>query len=215
MLGTVALGPTGQGSGLNELIPRRAEKSRQLRASASALSWPRPGHASSLILSAFLDPTRGRSSKPAAGSLLADLWSTVGGEFLESLNDSLSDSPTPNSEPTTTVMPDQSIRRAPSGWQPHPSRTHRLDAAPAAARSAMSRSSSTGPAFQARRSRHGHSPSARTGRFASVIENLDESERNRLLRRIPALLRAMGSGVNSVNEATPEICQGIRKYPRQ
>lgn len=190
---------------LNELI-RAEQKNRDSYEHQRLLYVAATRAREQLILSAFLDPAKD-DVKPAAGSLLADLWPTVGAEFLESLTGSLLDSPTDDSEAEAPGMPDQSIRRAPGGWQPAlPARLDWTPRLPPRERNVEIEFNWAG--IQARRSGTViHRLLERVGRIG--IENLDQAHRSRLLQRIPALLRAMGSGMTAVNEAAPAIARAF------
>ncbi len=192
---------------LNELI--RAEQNNRDGYEHQRLLYVAATRArEQLILSAFLDPARD-DIKPAAGSLLADLWPTVGGEFLDSLSESAADSPVDNDQSVSPTLPDQSIRRSPCGWQPaQPARLDWTPRLPPRERDIEIEFNWAG--IQARRSGTViHRLLERVGRIG--IENLDQAQRDRLLRRIPALLRAMGSGLAGVNEATPEIARAFER----
>src|SRR5699024_3660113 len=67
-----------------------------------------------LVLSAALDPEK-TPIKPLAASLLADLWPTCGEDFLRALDAA----PRPEAnDADAPKMPDQTLRRVASGWQP-------------------------------------------------------------------------------------------------
>ncbi|HSH28201.1 MAG TPA: UvrD-helicase domain-containing protein [Wenzhouxiangella sp.] len=67
-----------------------------------------------LVLSAALDPEK-TPIKPLAASLLADLWPTCGEDFLRALDAA----PAPEAnDADAPKMPDQTLRRVASGWQP-------------------------------------------------------------------------------------------------
>jgi ATP-dependent helicase/nuclease subunit A len=143
-----------------------------------------------LVLSACLQPRDDGTIRPTSGSLLADLWPTCEVDFCAAFG----------SAPTTvngatdapaSAPPAQALRRVAAGWQPPigerfdwkpalPARDRQIDVAFNWAGVAARRAGTVL-----------HRLLEHVGR--SGIENLDDQQRQRLIGRIPALLRALGS----------------------
>jgi len=155
-----------------------------------------------LLLSAVLDPDKDEI-KPTAGSLLADLWPTVGAEFLAALDSA----PDVETESDATERLDQSIRRAPNGWQvPVASRLTWTPRLPPRERDIEIEFNWAG--IQARRTGTIiHRLLERVGKIG--IENLSNDDRQRLINRIPALLKSMGSGTQAIAETTAIITEAF------
>jgi ATP-dependent helicase/nuclease subunit A len=151
-----------------------------------------------LVLTTVLDPSQ-KEIKPASASLLADLWPKVGAEMINSLHAA----PEAPLADQTREKPDQGLYRVPSGWQP--SLTEALawrPPLPPRERSVEIEFNWAG--IQARRSGTViHRLLEQVGRIG--IEQLSDDQRNRLLERIPALLKAMGSGSAAVAEASESV----------
>lgn len=141
-----------------------------------------------LVLSACLDPDKD-DIKPAAGSLLADLWRTTREEFLASLDDSAA---TSSGDADNAAVPlDQTLRRIDADW--HPPLAARMSwkpALPLRERDVDIEYNWAG--MQARRTGTVlHRLLECVGRVG--IEELSGAQRQRLVRNIPQLLKAMGT----------------------
>ena len=144
-----------------------------------------------LTLTACLDHDKD-TPKPPASSLLGELWPQLEQAFLAEM------SPSQPSAPDLEPMPDQSLRRIShdwngpiqSGlnWQAHlPLREHETEI------------EFNWAGIQARRIGSViHRLLERVGQIG--IEQLDDTQRNRLLQRIPHLLRALGTGDHELEE---------------
>jgi len=156
-----------------------------------------------LLLSACLDPEKD-PPRPGSGSLLADLWPTCESDFLAALEAPARDAAEPA---TDSRMPDQRLSRLPAGWQPEPG--HRLEWTPRLAPRereieiefnwAGTRARRVGTVL--------HRLLEQVGRVG--MENLDETRRERLIRRIPALMQAMGSGREGLETDVEQIRQAF------
>jgi ATP-dependent helicase/nuclease subunit A len=188
---------------LNELI-RREQKLRDAYEHQRLLYVAATRAREQLVLSTTLNPEPGKS-KPTSGSLLADLWPTLGAEFIAALEQA----PEPEEAITRNGKPDQSLKRPPANWRP--------PTAPALAFSPRlpPRESAVEIEFnwagvQARRSGTVlHRLLEQVGRTG--IEALDQSRRERLARRIPALLQAMGSSRSDLDQAVGQIEQAFEQ----
>jgi ATP-dependent helicase/nuclease subunit A len=188
---------------LNELI-RTEQKKRDAFEHQRLLYVAATRAREQLVLSACLDPGRD-DIKPSAGSLLADLWPTTGHEFIQALEAA----PAPEASESAQLLPDQGIQRAPASWQP--SLGERLDFQPELPpREHHPEIEFNWAGIQARRSGTViHRLLERVGRIG--IENLDDSQRRRLIDRIPILLKAMGSGTDAVDQATAVIAEAFER----
>jgi len=152
-----------------------------------------------LVVSGVLDPTRD-SVKPAAGSLMELLWPQAGGGFLESLaafEPEAQDEGLDSAAGQSGSMRDQSIRRVPAEWQPPSGSalawTPKL---PPHEREVEIEFNWAGA--QARRTGTVlHSLFERVGNIG--IENLAPAEQHRMVERIPGLLRALGTGPQTLD----------------
>ena len=150
-----------------------------------------------LVLSASLQPNKHGDIKAVSGSLLADLWPTTEGDFLAALGSA----PPAAAEPAAQAAagPDgilgilgmQTLRRVAADWQPH--RGERLAWQPALpGRERQIDIDFNWAGIQARRTGTVlHRLLERVGTIG--IENLTAEQRQRLLEKIPVLLKAMGS----------------------
>ncbi|MEZ5560045.1 MAG: UvrD-helicase domain-containing protein [Pseudomonadales bacterium] len=150
-----------------------------------------------LVLSACLDPTKDEI-RPATGSLLADLWPTTGEDFRSALTRAApgvaaGDGSAPASRP------DQTLRRIAGSWQA--SVGERLAWKPALPpRERAFDIEYNWAGMQARRTGTVlHRLLERVGRTG--IEALADAQRQRLIQRIPKLLRAMGTRSDNIEEA--------------
>ena len=171
---------------LNDLI-RREQKQRDTFEHQRLLYVAATRAREHLVLSAVLNPEPGKT-KPAAGSLLADLWPTLGAEFTEAL-DQAPESPQSISE---RERPDPSLRRPPENWSP-------TTGEPLAFTSRLPPRETTveiefnWAGVQARRTGTVlHRLLEQVGRIG--IESMNDGQRQRCIKRIPALLQALGSG---------------------
>lgn len=157
-----------------------------------------------LVLAAALDPDK-PAIKPSAGSLLADLWPTVGGEFIEALQAADDEGDTP----VAPELPDQSLRRVPADWTPPVGR--RFDWTPAhPPREREVEIEFNWAGIQARRNGTVlHRLLERVGQLG--IENLDAERRSRLVERLPHLLKSMGTGPQAVKEAVPGLVNALEQ----
>jgi ATP-dependent helicase/nuclease subunit A len=143
-----------------------------------------------LVLSACLQANSKDEIKPASGSLLADLWPTTAGDFLAALDHPASTESEPPTDAAVETSP-QALRRVAAGWKPPlgapfvwqpalPPRDRQIDI------------EFNWAGIQARRTGIVlHRLLERAGIIGS--ENLDAEQRRRLIGRIPALLKAMGT----------------------
>ena len=157
-----------------------------------------------LVLTAVLDREK-QTIKPSAGSLLADLWPTMGGAFTEALQAAGRVGDTPAAQD----IPDQALRRLPAGWTPpvgerfdwsptHPPREREVEI------------DFNWAGIQARRNGTVlHRLLERVGQIG--IENLDEKRRSRLIARLPHLLRSMGTGPGAVKQAVPDLEKALER----
>ncbi|MGK7297163.1 MAG: UvrD-helicase domain-containing protein [Candidatus Wenzhouxiangella sp. M2_3B_020] len=158
-----------------------------------------------LILSATLDPEK---PEPTRGSLLEILWPQNNGRFLDSLDAfDLGETPVTETEAEAeaeaATMPDQVLRRVPSGWAPpigeklawQPARPPREHAVEIEFNWAGQQARRTGTVL--------HQMLERVGRIG--IENLGDAERRGLVRRIPGLLRALGTGPDRLDKAVAVV----------
>ncbi|RFF28818.1 hypothetical protein DZK25_00655 [Wenzhouxiangella sp. 15181] len=152
-----------------------------------------------LVLSAALDPERDEI-KPSSGSLLADLWPTCGGDFLQALDQA------PEAggyAPDANARPAQSLRRVSADWQPPLG--ERLDWRPALPpREREVEIEFNWAGMQVRRiGTVLHRLLERIGQIG--IEHLDGDRQQTLRDRIPGLLRAMGTGSRDLDSAVVPI----------
>ena len=157
-----------------------------------------------LVLSACLDPDKDEI-KPTSGSLLADLWPTVGEDFVEALEQS-PEAVTPSDE---TSLPDQSIFRVPTGWQPQLGEAlpYKPELPP---RERSPEIEFNWVGIQARRNGTVlHRLLEQVGRVG--LENLDAGMRNRLSERIPKLLMALGTDRETAESNAPVIAEAFEQ----
>ncbi|MDZ7667901.1 MAG: UvrD-helicase domain-containing protein [Gammaproteobacteria bacterium] len=183
----------------NEQKARSAFENQRLLYVASTRARER------LVLSASLDPDK-EDLKPAAGSLLADLWPTTGEAFLAALADAPATAAA--AAPADAPAVEQSLRRVAAGWQPD-------IGAPFHWRPALlPREPDTEIEFnwagvQARRiGTVLHRLLEHVGRLG--IENLAAGERQRLLQRIPRALRALGTREALLDDYAAVIRQALQ-----
>jgi len=152
-----------------------------------------------LLLSASLDPDKA-PVKPAAGSLLANLWPSCEADFLRALEQAPQVQAQGND---TTKRPDQRLRRVSAAWRPLLG--ERLDWRPALPpREREVEIEFNWAGVLARRvGTVLHRLLERVGRVG--IENLEDAQRRALVGRIPDLLRAMGTGGNDLEAAVEPI----------
>jgi ATP-dependent helicase/nuclease subunit A len=157
-----------------------------------------------LVLSACLDPGKDEI-KPPASSLLADLWPTVGGDFVAALESP----PEAESIRDGESLPDQTIYRVPTGWQPE------FDQALAFKPELPPREREVEIEFnwagiQARRNGTVlHRLLEQVGRVG--IENLDDRLRRHLTERVPALLQAMGSDRETATQNARVVAEAFEQ----
>jgi ATP-dependent helicase/nuclease subunit A len=182
---------------LNELI-RREQKQRDAYEHQRLLYVAATRAREHLVLSATLNPEPGKA-KPAAGSLLADLWPTLGGEFI----DALEQAPEPPQKVSERETPDPSLRRPPADWTP-------AIAQPLAFTPRLPPRETSGDiefnwaGVQARRTGTVlHRLLEQVGRIG--MESLTDEQRQRCLDRIPALLQSLGSGRADLDESVAVI----------
>jgi len=182
---------------LNELI-RREQKQRDAFEHQRLLYVAATRAREQLVLSAVLNPEPGKT-KPAAGSLLADLWPTLGAEFTEALE-------LPPESPESTSereRPHPSLRRPPADWSPTTGEalafTPRLPP-----RETSVEIEFNWAGVQARRTGTVlHRLLEQVGRIG--IESMTDEQRQRCIRRIPALLQSLGSGRADLDESVAVI----------
>ncbi|MBY6204189.1 UvrD-helicase domain-containing protein [Halomonas denitrificans] len=143
-----------------------------------------------LVLTTALDPDRKGGPKPGRGTLLERLWPGCGTDFLDAL--AAEADPPASAAPgvATPAVPD--LRRAPEGWRP------RRDEALAWAPDLPPREREVEIEFnwagaEARRTGQVlHRLLEHVGRIG--VEAVVDDDRDGLIARIPALLRAIGTG---------------------
>ncbi len=158
-----------------------------------------------LVLSAALEPDARGEIKPKPQSLLADLWSTAEDAFIAGLavlpaGDAAIDGDASGNVKPMTRLPDQTLRRVAADWYPTiESRLHWTPALPPVERQvavdfnwAGSSARRTGTVL--------HRLLERVGRVG--IEQFDAAERQRLIERIPQLLRSMGGRGDALTTTT-------------
>lgn len=157
-----------------------------------------------LVLSACLDPEKDEI-KPASGSLLADLWPTCGQDFLQALEQA----PQVESPAGDATTVDQSIHRRPVGWEPPIG--ERLDWRPKLPpREREVEIEFNWAGIQARRT--GTVLHRLLERVATLgIENLTDEIRQRLVDRVPALLKAMGTGPDDLDASARIIAEAFER----
>jgi ATP-dependent helicase/nuclease subunit A len=157
-----------------------------------------------LVLSAVLDPQKD-DIKPSAGSLLADLWPTVGPDFLQALEHA----PLTDALPDQTGVPDQSILRVPADWQPEWGTALSFNPElPPRERSFEVEFNWAG--IQARRNGTVlHRLLEQVGRTG--LENLDDRMRARLIERVPDLLMALGTDRQAAGSNAPVIVEAFER----
>jgi ATP-dependent exoDNAse (exonuclease V) beta subunit len=150
-----------------------------------------------LVLSTALDPEK---PEPARGSLLEILWPQTAAAFRASLEDA---DGLPGAPADGASMPDPRLRRVPAGWSPPVD--ERLAWSPTLPpREHVVEIEFNWAGAQARRTGTVlHRLLERVGRIG--IERLDADERERLSARIPALLRALGTGADALADAAAVV----------
>ncbi|NKI36596.1 UvrD-helicase domain-containing protein [Wenzhouxiangella sp. XN79A] len=143
-----------------------------------------------LVLTTALDPARSGGPKPGRGTLLERLWPGCGADFLDALAESATAPETPHTAGAALRAPD--LKRAPTGWQPPIG--ERLAWSPDLPRHereveiefnwAGAEARRTGDVL--------HRLLEQVGRVG--VEAFDPAARSALIDRIPALLRALGTG---------------------
>jgi ATP-dependent exoDNAse (exonuclease V) beta subunit len=158
-----------------------------------------------LVLSAALDPEK-QPLKPTAGSLLADLWPTCGEDFARALDEAPQP---PDSAENDAAMPDPTLRRVASDWQPPVG--ERLDWRPALPpREREVEIEFNWAGVQVRRiGTVLHRLLERVGQVG--IERFDEAQRSALRERIPGLLQAMGTGSQELDDAVEPIREAFER----
>ena len=154
-----------------------------------------------LVLSACLDSEK-EDIKPASGSLLADLWPTNSEDFLAALAESAAASNVLPNSTDSVLLRDQALRRIDADWQPPlDERLSWQPALPPRERDFDIEYNWAG--MQARRTGTVlHRLLERAGTIGS--ENLNVEQRQRLIGKIPLLLKAMGTRSDML-EQTVEI----------
>jgi ATP-dependent exoDNAse (exonuclease V) beta subunit len=147
-----------------------------------------------LCLSAVLDAEKS-APKPGTGSLLASLWPTCEGDFLAALNRAVeeAESQAPlHAMESVAEKPDQTLRRVQAGWQP--AVAPGLDWSPALpVRERSVEIEFSWQNIQARRiGTVLHRILEEVGHIG--IEQMDETNLDRLRSRIAGLLQSMGTG---------------------
>jgi ATP-dependent helicase/nuclease subunit A len=182
---------------LNELI-RREQKQRDAYEHQRLLYVAATRAREHLVLSATLNPEPGKA-KPSAGSLLADLWPTLGAEFIEALEQA-PESPQTAGERET---PDPSLRRPPADWTPAIAEplafTPRLPP-----RETSVEIEFNWAGVHARRTGTVlHRLLEQVGRIG--IESFNDQQRKRCIQRLPTLLQSLGSGRTDLDESVAVI----------
>ncbi|QOC22074.1 UvrD-helicase domain-containing protein [Wenzhouxiangella sp. AB-CW3] len=177
---------------LNELI-RREQKLRDRFEHQRLLYVAATRAREHLVLSTVLDPEP-KKQKPASDSLLADLWPTLGQEFINALNEA----PEPDTTGSNNGRPDQSLKHPPAGWAP--ATTPALAFTPRLPpRETDIEIEFNWAGVQARRTGTVlHRLLEQVGRIG--IESFTDQQRQRLLDRIPALLQTMGTSHDEVED---------------
>ncbi len=153
-----------------------------------------------LVLSASIDPEN-ESFAPAAGSLLADLWTTAGQAFTAAVE---------TGGVGVVAAPtglDQSLQRIAADWQPalgdrlvwKPTLEPRERAAPIEYNWAGLQARRIGTVL--------HRLLERVGQVG--VENLTDAHREHLLARIPVLLRSMGTRREDVDQAESVVADAL------
>ncbi|MFV2089998.1 MAG: PD-(D/E)XK nuclease family protein, partial [Pseudomonadales bacterium] len=155
-----------------------------------------------LVLSACIDPEK-NEVKPATGSLLADLWLTSSEDFLAALAESVAAGGANPNNTDAAVLRDQALRRIDAGWHPPlGERTGWQPALPLRERDFDIEYNWAG--MQARRTGTVlHRLLERAGKIG--IENLSITQRERLIGKIPLLLKAMGTRSDRLEPAVDII----------
>ncbi|MCB1683446.1 MAG: UvrD-helicase domain-containing protein [Pseudomonadales bacterium] len=156
-----------------------------------------------LVLTACLAENSRGEIRPDARSLLATLWPTTGAAFTAALAAGVTqqaDTPAAVEELPPVALPDQSLRRVAADWYPPAAGTFRWSPAlPAFERQTPVDFNWAG--IDARRTGTVlHRLLERAGRLG--IETIDAAERQRLLNRVPHLLRALGARGETLEENT-------------
>ena len=186
---------------LNGLI-RREQKQRDAFEHQRLLYVAATRAREHLVLSAVLNPDPGKT-KPATGSLLADLWPTLGAEFIEALEQA----PEAAQSTSERERPDPSLRRPPADWvltMAEPlAFTPRLPP-----RETTVEIEFNWAGVQARRTGTVlHRLLEQVGHIG--IESMNDEQRRRCIQRIPALLQALGSGRTDLDESVAIIQQAF------
>ena len=156
-----------------------------------------------LLLSASLDPEK-QPIKPLAASLLADLWPTCGEDFIRALDQA---AVVEDDQTSAPKMPDQTLRRVASGWQPPIGQ--RFDWRPALPpREREVDIEFNWAGVQARRiGTVLHRLLERVGQIGT--ERFDDAQRHSLRERIPALLKAMGTGHTDLETVVAPVIEAF------
>ena len=167
-----------------------------------------------LVLSACLAPNSDGDISPGSGTLLANLWPQTGTDFLAALaadagnNADGESAASPDAQAAgipsdQSLRPDQTLRRVESGWRPPiGSRIAWQPVLPSRERAIEIEFNWAG--IDARRAgRVLHRLLECVGTLG--IEHLDADRRQRLIARIPTLLRAMGSRGKLLDDAIATI----------
>ncbi len=165
-----------------------------------------------LLASSVIDPTAD-PPRPAADSLLEILWPRVAPDLLDSLNHSSasgseSDSGSDQASTELANIPDQTLRRVPSGWRPPIG--PRLEWQPATPpREREPEIEFNWAGMQARRTGTVlHALLEQVGRRG--MEQLSPEHRQRLLASIPDQLRMLGTRPGALDETAALIAEAFQ-----